>query len=221
MRFERVQHLAHTKKYTILFVTCFLVAFVVPAIPEGTFTELIVTVTLTFALLAGTYVVARIRHLRVVMFTLVGIALVLNWTGLTVDKAFTFAASVRLLYFGMLTWLVFVDVLYGPKHVVSERLFGAAAVYLLMTFVWSDAYLLLQHYQPDAFTATLGQHGAAYFSLVTQTTLGYGDISPLTRQARSLATMQSTVGALYIAITVARLAGMGDDSVDAESSSDQ
>lgn len=52
-----------------------------------------------------------------------------------------------------------------------------------------------------------GLSGFSYYSFVTITTLGYGDVTPVSTQARSLALLEAVLGQLYIAILIARLVG--------------
>jgi hypothetical protein len=76
------------------------------------------------------------------------------------------------------------------------------------------AYLLLVTVQPNAFviagdpTRALSWFDCQYYSFVTLTTLGYGDIVPTTRQARSLSMMEAISGTMYVAILIARLVGL-------------
>lgn len=104
-------------------------------------------------------------------------------------------------------------------HVVTEprvrvnTLLGAICGYLMLGFTWSGAYGALISVDPAVFyTAHGGEHAVVgdlfYFSFVTLTTLGYGDIVPLTAKARSLAMMESITGVLYLAVLVSRLVAM-------------
>ena len=62
----------------------------------------------------------------------------------------------------------------------------------------------------------MSKHSLLYFSLVTLTTLGYGDIVPLTQQARVFAALEAVTGVLYMAITVARLVAAYKAAVDGQ-----
>lgn len=68
-------------------------------------------------------------------------------------------------------------------HVNSNKVIGSVALFLLLGLMWAIAYLILLEFSPEAFTGmeaiSWGQNfsNAAYFSFVTLTTLGYGDIS--------------------------------------------
>ncbi len=94
-----------------------------------------------------------------------------------------------------------------------DILLGAAAVYLVIGIVWAFSYLIIYEVQPGAFSLVHGEipptyHQFLYFSLTTLTTLGYGDITPLTPFAQIWATLEAVVGTLYMALLVARLVGM-------------
>ena len=60
----------------------------------------------------------------------------------------------------------------------------------------------------DSSSMTAVLHDLLYFSFITQTTLGYGDLSPTLNVARTLATFQVIMGQLYIAFNIARLVGI-------------
>ena len=101
----------------------------------------------------------------------------------------------------------------GP--ITAYRIQGAIVVYLLVGFAWAAAYELVYRAWPGGFQfAQRGasdlriSHGLLYYSFVTLTTLGYGDITPVHPAARSLATGEALVGQLYPAILIARLVSM-------------
>ena len=95
----------------------------------------------------------------------------------------------------------------------ANRIIGAIVVYLLLGVFWAVAYSIVEVLQPGSFTGfEIGARNEwdsewLYFSFVTMTTLGYGDIAPLTAVARMLAYMQAVFGQFYIAILVAGLVG--------------
>ncbi len=93
----------------------------------------------------------------------------------------------------------------------ANRLVGAVCVYLLLGVIWAVAYTILEMVSPGSFggfTPLQGRgwdHEWLYFSFVTMTTLGYGDLLPVSDTARALAYMQAVFGQLYVAILVAGL----------------
>lgn len=96
----------------------------------------------------------------------------------------------------------------------GNKIIGSICIYLLLGLIWSTLYLLVLEVNPDAFNG-LGYASwyqnfpvVTYYSFVTLTTLGYGDISPLFPLARFLVFMEAIVGVFYMAILVASLIGV-------------
>lgn len=95
-------------------------------------------------------------------------------------------------------------------EVDREHIFSALDAYLLVGIAFGTAYLLLEETLPGSFhTGSLGltPRRAIYFSFVTQSTLGYGDISPISPHAEGLAIAQGIGGQLYLVVLVARIVG--------------
>jgi hypothetical protein len=105
------------------------------------------------------------------------------------------------------------------EQVDADTLYGAVTAYLLIGVTWSFFYAMVHIIVPDAFTfgplATFVKADPMfgdlrffiYYSLVTLSTLGYGDITPLAPMARTLASLEAVLGQLYIAVAVAALVG--------------
>jgi voltage-gated potassium channel len=103
--------------------------------------------------------------------------------------------------------------IFRERQVTRDTIAGAAAVYLLVAIMWSFLYDMLERLQPGSFALsapeTLGERNIFfYFSFVTITTLGYGDIAPHTALARSMAILEAVVGQLYLVVLVSWLVGM-------------
>lgn len=94
---------------------------------------------------------------------------------------------------------------------VSRNTISAALIcYILLVLFWADLYFLVELKFPNSFTIAHEAIIASptilnYFSFVTITTLGYGDISPVSDQARNLAVFEAFIGQMYVAILIARL----------------
>jgi len=113
-------------------------------------------------------------------------------------------------------WLAAKQVLFsGTKAVDANRIVGAICIYLLMGLIWTLMYLFIAQAIPGAFNGVEQMvwydnfADVAYYSYVTLTTLGYGDISPVAPIARFLVYMEAVVGVFYMAILVASLIGVG------------
>ena len=124
---------------------------------------------------------------------------------------FLYGAYVSLLGFLLIAiWYALKQVVIGTE-ISRNRLIGAVCVYLLLGVIWAMVYTLLDIISPGSFhgISRLDEPGWdsawLYFSFVTMTTLGYGDLLPVSATARALAYMQAVVGQFYIAILVAGL----------------
>ena len=98
-------------------------------------------------------------------------------------------------------------------EVNRNRLTGAVCVYLMLGVIWAMCYTVLELIAPGSFTGFSPNSSAGwdsewlYFSFVTMTTLGYGDILPATAIGQTLAYMQAVFGQFYVAMLVAGLVG--------------
>jgi cellulose synthase/poly-beta-1,6-N-acetylglucosamine synthase-like glycosyltransferase len=126
------------------------------------------------------------------------------------------ALILRTVFFGYTTGFI-VWTTMRRSDVTVDTIAGAACAYTLLALVWTNIYMLLELLHPGSFNippSWLMGHdhdpGAAlaYFSFVTLTTVGYGDITPLWPGAGGLVAAEAIVGQLYLAITIARLVGL-------------
>jgi voltage-gated potassium channel Kch len=102
---------------------------------------------------------------------------------------------------------------FTTREVTQHVIFGAVSAYLLMGITWSILYALLEHFSPGAFSSAPAPADAQpgyfiYFSFVTLTTLGYGDITPITPKAQALVIGEAIVGQIYMAVLMAWLVGL-------------
>lgn len=112
--------------------------------------------------------------------------------------------------------VVYKQSVFAKGRMTGDRVAGAIAVYLLVGLLWALVYGIISATDPTAFRGiqafTLEESGAQqdfiYFSFVTLTTLGYGDMSPVAPAARTLAWFEAVFGQLYLGVTIARLVGL-------------
>ena len=99
----------------------------------------------------------------------------------------------------------------NSRSVARAQLYTAVNIYLLLGLLWATLYLAIDAFSPGSIQTRSHpadhQTELLYFSLVTLSTIGYGDIVPLSGEARMLAALEGVTGVLYIAITVALLVG--------------
>jgi hypothetical protein len=188
------------------------------AVPGGVFINLFLSVMF----FAGVYSAGARKRGMVVMLFLGGPALILTW-------AFHLRPSVALGAIGVgfamafVAYMIFLllNTIRRAQTVTSDVVFGAASVYLLIGLFWAFAYILIVAFVPGAFHAphverlvqegTLQMSGISvflYYSIVTLTTLGYGDIVPVAPIAQTLSSLEAIIGQLYLAILLGRVVGL-------------
>lgn len=125
----------------------------------------------------------------------------------------TQVSSFVLIVFHTTIILVLMRYIFTAEQVTADVIYAACAVYFLLSFFFVPIYGMLESAIPGSFVDnTLGSpvhwQQFVYYSLVTLSTAGYGDILPANMWARMLAGLEATIGVLYVAILVARLVSL-------------
>jgi hypothetical protein len=195
----------------LLVVYMFVVWPVVRTMPAlGIASDLLFSILLA----AGLLTVVQRRTLQWITSVFVLLAIAVRWVGVVLGTPELFfwnmilSLLVTLGFLLIVLWWVYRE---GP--VTGHRVRGAVAAYLLLAVCFSFAYALIEHVRPGSFTLPLGgtqgiQSRSAsflYFSVVTLTTVGFGDIAAVHPVARSLVMVEALVGQLYPAILIARI----------------
>jgi hypothetical protein len=95
--------------------------------------------------------------------------------------------------------------------VTGDTIKGGISIYFLLGFLWAVFYMILLTFNPNALTnmqKETASFDSFYFSYATLTTLGYGDITPVTKYAKILVIMESVTGPVYLTIFVAQIIGL-------------
>jgi len=183
--------------------------------------SLVLDVLFSAMLIISTYVFSHQRKVLIAALAIAVPTLILWWSTRVVGSTPLVLSG---LVFSALFFLFVVIVLLAnimkSREVNVDTIYGAMSAYLLIGVTWSFFYAMVQLSAPGAFDfgALILQldesssHGPlrlfGYYSLVTLSTLGYGDITPVTPLARSLSALEAVTGQLYMAVLIARLVGM-------------
>lgn len=209
--------LARRKFQSLLFaLLLLLVAYPVLRGPLGS--PVLARVLHTAMILAGGWVLFSNWRVRFVAI-LVGVPAVMGaWVGYVVpdlqgaDGAIFFHLMAAV--FQLLVLVVLLQKVYREPNVTVDVVAAALCGYLLLGVAFGHAYCLLDVVNPASFrgleTGRIGPGihlSLTYFSFVTLTTLGYGDITPVTDTARALALVEAVTGQFYLAVLVADLVG--------------
>jgi hypothetical protein len=198
----------------------FILGYIFVVCALGDFPLGIFLAHLLFALIivAGVFSTFRQRWVRFCSLFLAVAILSLNWWEYfhPMKALALLNTALNLVFLGFLLSVVIPQVFQaGP--VTSHRIRGAIVVYLLLGGAWSLSYHIMALTIPHAFhfpeglapaTSAALQRELTYFSFVTLTTTGYGDIIPTHPLTRTLAIFEALLGQLYLVITLARLVSL-------------
>ena len=132
------------------------------------------------------------------------------------DLPVAIPALVSTILFLAFTLFTLLRAVLRAEAVTPDTIYGALSVYLLMAFLWGVAYFLVETLHPGALSMDSVRHpnhkadwfDCMFYSFVTLTSLGYGDMVPVTAQSRSLSILEAVSGIMYIGVLVARLVGL-------------
>lgn len=180
----------------------------------------LISILFALVLIASLYLVATERKHLIIGLTLAVPALLTHWSLplLSETTRLTINACFQILFLSYVCTQIF-TYLFRARKIESNVIYAALCLYLMLGLIWTFAYLLIEINSPgaialknefDLLTDNPRELIAEimYFSFVTITTLGYGDITPVSPLAQSLVIIQAFVGQIYVAIVIARLVGL-------------
>jgi hypothetical protein len=178
---------------------------------------------MSLLMLAAIFSLCFERHQRLFALGL-GIPSILFSLG---GHALSGEVSVWVLFFGQLCEVLFlfgaagliVKSLFGSRSLTFDSIFGAVCGYLFLGLGWAVCYAMIESFQPGSFQISRSLiaggetshpllHLLTYYSFVTLTTVGYGDISPISPTTRTFAWIEAITGQFYLAVIVAGLVSM-------------
>jgi hypothetical protein len=103
--------------------------------------------------------------------------------------------------------------IFKERNVSINVIYASIVTYLLLAIMWAFIFKVIETLQPGSFSisgqiADEGWSVFSYYSFVTITTLGYGDITPIKDAARTFSTLEAVIGQIYLVVLVARLVGI-------------
>lgn len=211
------QYWSTDRNLSLLLVSLGLVIFVInPLQGVGIGGRLLITLFFSFMMLSAVATVAKSRTTTVLVGTLVGVTLTVRWLRVLVGGGtLTASDAVSSALFCAIMAVVVLAQTLRPGPVTAQRIQGAVAFYLLLGLAWAFVYELVDLRVANAFSfpasASPQEDPTAryvYFSFVTLTTVGFGDVTAVHPMARSLVTLEALVGQLFPAVLLARLVAL-------------
>jgi len=200
-----------------LLIALALLFLAFPFVEEIKGGDLIVSILLSLVLLAAVLAVSERKIVFFIALSLAIPAITARWISYfrpdLVPRPVFLIAGLILISFVVVNLLGFV--LRAPS-VNTEVLCASISAYLMLGLIWTMAYWLVDQLTPGgafSFNTNAGRQSmngfnAFYFSFITLSTVGYGDITPLSRIARWLAALEAMTGLLYVAVLIARLVSL-------------
>jgi voltage-gated potassium channel len=214
-----VKDFLNRDKYRVLLGCIVAMVFVEPLITNVKVSHYVTLGLISLILITGAYAVRGNRNHLISAIVLLLPTLVLVWLDVPLknESVIIISRTSPILMFLYIAVLIFKDLL-RTRKVDADLIAGGISVYLLIGLIFALIYQAHFMLDPGSFViskqlteisnleeARQRLHLFAYFSYVTMTTLGYGDITPLAEHTRILVQVETLLGQLYVAIFIARL----------------
>ena len=204
----------HAARFLVLLILLLLLLVLTPFLDEFVQMRILMDIFLTIIFILIIYTI-RLKRFE----AFIALILVLPLIFTTWSKYFVEIRTISLLtrIFGVLFFayaaINILRIIAKSEKVTRETIFAAIVAYLLIALMWAFLYMILELVSPGSFSfPDWGSRGETmryeYLSFVTITTLGYGDITPVTDKASALVIMEAVVGQVYMVVLVAWLVGM-------------
>lgn len=212
--FHDFLHAFSAAPFLILLILILLMLILAPFLDGWVSTKILVDVFLTAILFALIYAIKSNTSHMIIGLILALPLILTTWASYFIEIT-SFGLTTRIftaLFFGYGAASI-LHLISKKKEVTRETIFAAIVAYLLIALMWAFLYMLLEKLAPGSFSFSekairSETRDFQYFSFVTITTLGYGDVTPLTDKASTLAMLEALIGQIYLVVLVAWLVGM-------------
>jgi hypothetical protein len=205
-------------RFIYIILAIILVLLVNPYLrPLGLISHLFTTLILALIPLSCAFALTRQRKKAIVILLIAAPFVIIDGLNffLTSDLLLIVKLGFAIFLYFYIAYLM-VKHLLSIREVTADMIYSAISIYLLIGIGWAGIYDLVEIISPGSFS---GQPEAdlLYFSFVTLTTLGFGDILPLSVFAQRLVIFEATMGSIYMAVIVAMIVGRYMSMQDAAS----
>ncbi len=176
--------------------------------------RILMDIFFTSILISAVYAVSKKKYILLVAALLALPMLVSIWS----DKFVKVPSLILVgdcfgIFFMAFMVIVILSFIFREQEVTGNVIYGAIVVYLLIAIMWAFVFSVMESINPGSFAIGEGQIEVGrplfiYYSFVTITTLGYGDITPITALANSFSFLEAVIGQIYLVVLVARLVGI-------------
>jgi len=200
------------KRFSYLFFTIILLFLVRPFLEHAITANIVTNIFFWLIIISCVWAVHEKRKYQWFSIVTASVAILMGVMDFFLQNVVTsWASQITIVLFLGYAVSVILFYLFRQKTVSSDLIMAAASEYVLIGILWTFLFYILEEVYPGSFSfpgSKMNPAGFLYFSFVTLTTTGYGDVLPVSAQARSLAMLEMIMGQLFMAITVARLVGL-------------
>lgn len=186
-----------------------LLVIMEPLLHNGPLQYTLLIILSTFVMLFGIYAVNYTKLHLAIAWLLALPAIITTWSVPFIQSRGSTTINLLLLItFYAFTAMTILQHIFRVHKITREEIYGAISAFILIGVAWGVLYMLIVHFNPEAFIAvhgTIDNSSLIYFSFVTIGTLGYGDILPVHPVVRMLASIEAIMGLMYIATLIASI----------------
>jgi hypothetical protein len=202
------------ERYLFLLVSLVLLLLITPLF-EGFF-ELttLLDFSITIIFLASLYAIGKRQNdLRIAVLLLLPVITAMWVTYFVHVPYLSLVGDCCSILFLAFTIIIILSTLFKEKEVTLDVIYSAFVSFMLIALMWAFIFDILEGLSPGSFLVTQGQFEDSrihfiYYSFVTITTVGFGDILPVSLTARAFSIVEMVVGQIFLIVLIARLVGI-------------
>ncbi|UKJ09045.1 potassium channel family protein [Solitalea lacus] len=222
--FRMVDFWSNDRSFSVVLGILVLIVFILSPLKSIQFptSGILLELFLTILLVSGIFAVSNRRSVRYPAMVIGTITFAVKWlNAISYNQILTRIDLLLSIVYFIALLVVILQKVFGEGKISLKRIEGAVAAYLIIAILFTYCYRIIFSIIPDSFTINFtdgpltveeAANQFTYFSFVTLTTTGYGDITATHPFARSFVMLEGLIGQLYPAILIARLVSMEIES---------
>jgi len=211
----RIIFFKKNNRFLVLLISLILFFAIYPIVENYLVATLVLNLFFMLIIFSGVIAISDTRRPLLISLGLALLAVVFRWA----HYFYQFDLWLILEHSGNILFWAYIAVrmlkfILSQSNITAELIYAAVAVYFIFGLAWASVYQVIEISNPSSFSMSNAEASTQnfifqmwYFSMVTLTTLGYGDISPITMTARVFVVLEAIMGQFYLAVLIASLIG--------------
>lgn len=202
------------KNYSLTFLLIILVFYLfilIPQIRDGDREKIFTGIFFSVLLITGVASVANEKRYKLLILIFASLTLLSRWIASVFHSDARVISDISAIFYFLILSYIITKHIFNKKKIDIHKIIGAVVLYLLIGLIFAYIYSILDFINPGSFIVSVSEPfenyeaKSFYYSFVTLTTTGFGDVIPATRLARNFTVMESLIGQLFPVILIARL----------------